>query len=164
VGDIQEQIFFVPAKTGAIIWGVGPALSLPTATATPFETGTWGAGATAVVVKIAGPFVLGGLFSQIWPMADAGDEPETDLLTIQPFVNYNMGEGWALSFSPLITANWDAPSGNEWNVPLGVGITKTTVFNRRPMNIGVQYYYNVERPDGSAAQQLRFVVALLYPR
>jgi len=42
-------------------------------------------------------------------------------------------------------------------------VTRTTVFNRRPMNIGFQYYYNVERPDGSAGQQLRFVMALLYP-
>ena len=48
-------------------------------------------------------------------------------------------------------------------VPLGLGISKTTVFNGRPMTLGVQYYYNVERPDGVAATQLRFVVALLYP-
>jgi hypothetical protein len=26
------------------------------------------------------------------------------------------------------------------------------------------FYYNVERPDGSAGQQLKFVVVLLYPR
>jgi hypothetical protein len=32
------------------------------------------------------------------------------------------------------------------------------------MNLGVQYYYNLERPDGSAGQQLKFVVSLLYPR
>jgi hypothetical protein len=43
------------------------------------------------------------------------------------------------------------------------GLTKTTVFNRRPMNIGVQYSYDVERPDGAAGHELRFVVALLYP-
>ena len=49
-------------------------------------------------------------------------------------------------------------------IPLGVGLTRTTVFNRRPMNIGVNYYYNVERPDGGPGQQLRFVVALLFPR
>jgi hypothetical protein len=52
--------------------------------------------------------------------------------------------------------------GQEWTVPLGVGVT-TTVFNARPLNVGVQYYYNVERPDGAAGQQLRFIVALLYP-
>lgn len=46
---------------------------------------------------------------------------------------------------------------------LGLGITRTTVFNGRPMNIGVQLYGNVEHPDAAAATQLRFVLALLYP-
>jgi hypothetical protein len=78
-------------------------------------------------------------------------------------VNYNFGGGWALSSSPVITANWDASAGNEWTVPIGAGITRTTVFNGRPMNIGVQYYYNVKRPDGGPGQQFRFVIALLYP-
>ena len=40
VGDIQAELFFTPSKPGAIIWGVGPALSLPTATTTGVETGT----------------------------------------------------------------------------------------------------------------------------
>jgi hypothetical protein len=43
-------------------------------------------------------------------------------------------------------------------------VTRTTVLDRRPMNVGVQYYYNVERPDGSPGQQLKFLVSLLYPR
>ena len=164
VGDIQAQIFVTPAKLKGIIWGVGPTFSFPTATATPLETGTWGAGPAVVIVKMAGPFVLGGLISQLWPVSDAGDATETDLFTMQPFVNYNFGHGWALSFSPIITANWDASSGNEWTVPIGMGLTRTTVFNGRPINIGVNYYHNVERPDRAAAQQLRFVVTLLYPR
>jgi hypothetical protein len=107
--------------------------------------------------------VLGGVVSQIWPLADAGGEPETDLFTLQPFINCNFGEGWAASCAPIITANWNGPDGNQWTVPLGAGITRTTVFNRRPMSVGVQYYYNVERPDGAAGQQLRFIIALLYP-
>ena len=164
VGDIQQQIFVTPARPKGIIWGVGPTFSFPTATATPLETGTWGAGPAVVVVKTTGPFVLGGLISQLWPVSDAGDATETNLFTLQPFVNYNFGHGWALSSGPIITANWNASSGNEWNVPIGLGLTRTTVFNRRPMSIGVNYYHNVLRPDGAAAQQLRFVVTLLFPR
>jgi hypothetical protein len=38
------------------------------------------------------------------------------------------------------------------------------LFCRRPINIGVTYYHNVERPDGAADQQARFSVTLLYPR
>jgi hypothetical protein len=164
VGDIQMQLFFSPAKPGGITWGLGPMVSFPTATASPAETGTWAVGPAAVVVKMTGPFVLGGLISQLWPIADAGDDVEMDLFTLQPFVNYNFGHGWALSFAPIITANWNASDGNEWTVPLGIGITRTTVFNHRPMNLGLQYYFNVEHPDGAAGQQLRFVVSLLYPR
>jgi hypothetical protein len=110
-----------------------------------------------------GDLITVALLSQFWPLHDDGGDPETDLFVLQPFVNYNFGKGYALSFAPIISANWDAVDGQQWTVPLGVGITRTTVFNRRPMNIGVQYYYNVERPDGSAAHQLRFVVAALYP-
>jgi hypothetical protein len=110
-----------------------------------------------------GPWVIGALVNQYWPAYDAGGEPKTNLFVLQPFVNYNFGVGWALGFSPIITANWDASEGHKWTVPLGLGITKTTVFNGRPMNIGVHYYGNVERPEGSAGYQLRFVIALLYP-
>jgi hypothetical protein len=164
VGDIQSQLFMTPSTPGAIVIGIGPVFSLPTATALPFETGTFAAGIGGVVVKNTGPFVLGGLVSQFWPVSDAGGAPETDLLTMQPFVNYNFGGGWATSFAPIITANWDAPDGSQWTVPLGMGITRTTVFNGRPMNVGFQYYYNVERPDGTPSQQFRFIIALIYPQ
>ena len=164
VGDIQQQLFLTPAKPGRLIWGAGPTFSFPTATTTPAETGTWAAGPATVVVKMTGPFVMGALISQLWPLSDAGDDRETSLFTLQPFVNVNFGHGWSMSVSPIITANWNAPDGNEWTVPLGLGVTRTTVFNRRPMNLGVNYYYNVERPDGAAAQQLRFAITLLYPK
>jgi hypothetical protein len=37
------------------------------------------------------------------------------------------------------------------------------VFNRQPMTLGVQYYYNVKRPDTAPASQFRFVISLLFP-
>jgi hypothetical protein len=164
VGDIQEQLLFTPAKPGRLIWGFGPVFSLPTATAAPVETGSWAIGPGLVLVKSTGPWVLGVLITQYWNFSDEGGDPKTNLLAVQPFVNLNFGKGWALAFVPLMTANWDADPGNQWTVPLGLGINRTTVFNRRPMTLGVQYYYNVARPDGSAGGQLRFLVSLLYPK
>ena len=163
VGDINQQFFFTPAKPGAIIWGAGPVLSLPTSTAVPTTTGTWGAGLGAVVVKMTGPFVLGGLVTQVWPMADTGGEPEVDLFTLQPFLNFNFGPGYALGFAPVITANWDGAPGDRWTVPLGIGLSRTTVFNGRPMSLAAQYYHNLERPDAGPGNQLRLVMTLLFP-
>ena len=110
-------------------------------------------------------WVLGGAVQQYWTVADTGDDRKVDSFVAQPFVNYNFAQGWALAFAPLLTADWDADAGHgKWTVPLGLGISRTTVFNRRPMTIGLHYYYNVVQPDGAPTQQLRFVVSLLYPR
>ena len=162
-GDIQEQTFFTPAVPGSLIWGIGPAFSFPTATASPAQTGTWAAGASLVLLKMTGPWVLGVLVSQLSPVTDANGKPRTNALLVQWFVNYNFGKGWAISTAPTNTANWDAPRSERWTVPLGIGITRTLVFNRQPMSLGVQYYYNVESPAGSASNQLRFSWALIFP-
>jgi hypothetical protein len=162
-GDIQGQFFFSPVKASSLIWGVGPMLSFPTATVDASATGSWAIGPTAVVLKMTGPWVLGALANNVWTFADQGGDPEVNQFLLQPFVNYNFGKGWAVSFSPNITANWEAPDGEEWTVPLGAGISKTTAFNSRPMTLGAQYYHNVEHPSASAANLLRISISLLYP-
>jgi hypothetical protein len=164
LGDIQLEFFLTPVRAGKLIWGFGPIFSLPTATASSLETGSWAAGPAFVVVKNLGPFVLGGLVTQSWHFADSGGEPATNAFALQPAINFNFGKGWALACSPTITANWDAEKGNRWTVPLGLGITHTTVFNRRPINIGLSYYHNIERPTGSGSSQLRISMTLLYPK
>ncbi len=47
---------------------------------------------------------------------------------------------------------------------LGAGISKITVVGKQPLNISAQYYHNVERPDDAGADQVRLVVAFLFPR
>ena len=105
VGDIQLQLYVTPSKPGAFIYGVGPVFSFPTATAPPLRSGTWAAGVGVVGLTMKGPWVLGALLTQSWPLSDTGGEPKTDLLVFQPAINYNFGGGWAMSFSPAITAN-----------------------------------------------------------
>jgi len=87
VGDIQEQTFFTPARPGKIIWGVGPAFSFPTATASPAKTGTWAAGGSVVLLAQPGPFVLGSLFTQFSPLHDANGDPKVNAFLWQYFVN-----------------------------------------------------------------------------
>ena len=163
IGDIQEQLFLSPAQPGGLIWGLGAAFSFPTATNDAVRTGTWAAGPNVVLLTMTGPWVLGALANQLWTYHDEGGAPEVNQFLVQPFINYNFGVGWALSTAPIITANWDAPDGEQWTVPVGLGLTRTTQFQGRPMSIGVQYYHNVEHPSGAAANQLRVALSLLFP-
>jgi hypothetical protein len=164
VGDIQEQTFLTPAHPKGIIWGIGPAFSFPTATAYPAKTGTWAIGPSVVLLATPGPFVLGSLFVQLSPMTDSNGSPRVNNFLWQYFVNYNFGKGWALATAPSITANWDAERNQRWTVPVGGGLSRTLVFQRQPMTLGFQYYYNPIRPDNSNSTTLRFNVVLIYPQ
>jgi hypothetical protein len=162
LGDIQTELFFTPAKAEGLAWGVGPVVSLPTATLE--TTGSWAAGPAGLVVYTRGRWVVGALATQLWTFADYGDATEVNQLLVQPFANFNLGKGWALSSAPIITANWDAADDNTWTVPLGAGVTWTTKIGRQAMNLGVAYYANVEHPDDAARNQVRFVLAFLFPQ
>ena len=165
VGDIQEQIFISPSKAGKLIWGFGPIFSLPIATTEPVQTGSWAAGPNFVVLTMPGHWVVGAVMNQLWTFADSSpNNTEINQFFFQYFINYNFGKGWAIVSAPSITANWEASSGNEWTVPFGIGISRTTVFDGRPMSLQIQYFHNVERPEGTASNQVRFQVALLYPK
>jgi hypothetical protein len=146
VGDIQAQLFFSPATVRGIIWGAGPMVSMPTATVAPLQTGTWAAGVGGVIVRMQGPWVFGALIQGFWPVSDRNGDPKTDMFVLQPAVNFNFGEGWSLSTSPVITANWNAASGQRWTIPAGVGIAKVTTLGSRPMSIGLHYYKLCEAP------------------
>jgi hypothetical protein len=163
IGDIQQQFFFSPAGDHAMTIGAGPILSYPTATNDAVRTGDWAAGPTVVLVYMTGPFVLGGLFSQLWTFAGDDIGPNINMFTFQPFINYNLANGWALGFAPVITANWAAEDDETWTVPLGLGITKVTAIGKQPLSLGLQYYNNVERPSTTGQSQIRLVISFLFP-
>ena len=70
-------------------------------------------------------------------------------MLIQPFVNYNMEGGWYLVSSSIITANWEADSGNRWTVPLGGGFGKIFRIGNQPMNAQLQGFYHVEHRNSA---------------
>jgi len=164
IADIQQQLFFTPAESSGLTWGIGPIFSFPTATNDAVRTGQWGIGPTAVVVVTEGPFVLGGQTSQLWRFAGADTGPSLSLFTLQPFINYNLAGGWSVAFSPIITANWSAPSGDVWTVPLGLGLSKVDAIGKQSISISLQYYRNVARPAGVGSDVLRLQINFLFPK
>jgi hypothetical protein len=165
LGDIVFQGFLSPAKPGKLIWGVGPAISFPTATDDVLGTEKWSAGPAAVALTINGPWVCGGLAQNIWSFAGDDDRGHVSSMLIQPFINYNLPDGWYLSTAPNITANWAADdSDDRWTVPVGGGIGKIVKIGKLPVNLAFRTYYNVEKPDGAGNWQIQFQATLLFPR
>jgi hypothetical protein len=163
LGDIQEQLFFSPAANSGFIWGLGPLFSFPTATLASAATGSWAAGPAGVGLWIGGAWVVGALATADWTYAHSGSTLDIGGALVQPFINYNLGNGWALTSSPMITAAWGGDGATQWTVPVGGGVSWTTEINTQAMSFGVQYYYNVVRPEDGTPNLLRFVVSLLFP-
>ena len=164
LGDIQESLFFSPAKPGKVIWGVGPIFQFPTATDDSLGQGKWGAGPTAVALTVHGPWVLGALVNNVWSFAGDSDRRDVNQMLLQPFVNYNLPDAWYVVTAPIITADWEADSDDRWTVPIGAGVGKIVRLGKLPVNAQASAYYNVIRPDNAAEWQLRIQIQLLFPR
>jgi len=120
LGDVNPSFFLSPAKPGNLIWGVGPTFTLPTASDRLLGSGKWSMGPTGVVLKITGPWVFGALMNNQWSFAGWG-ESKVNAMLVQPFLNYNLPDGWYLTSSPILTANWAADkAGDLWTVPIGI--------------------------------------------
>jgi hypothetical protein len=163
IGDTTFTAFLSPRNSGKLIWGVGPVLLIPTNTDDRLGPDKWGAGPSVVALTMPGNWVVGSLFSNVWSFAGSGDD-DVNLFTWQYFVNYNMADGWYLVSSPIITANWEADSGDEWTIPFGGGIGKIFRIGKQPMNFQTQAFYNVEKPDNGADWQLRVQLQFLFPK
>ena len=66
--------------------------------------------------------------------------------------------------APILTDNWNAPSGQEWIVPFGAGAGKVFRIGKLPINFNAQGYYNAVKPDGWGDWQMRFQLQFLFPK
>ncbi|MGA8575709.1 MAG: hypothetical protein WB609_08520 [Candidatus Cybelea sp.] len=163
LGDIQEQLFFAPkTKPGALIWGAGPIIQFPSASPGTLGGGKWAVGPNLVGLIMPGHIVTGLLVSQLWSVAGQVNRPNISAALFQAFFNYNLKNGWAISTSPILTANWTATQ-NKWAVPLGGGVARTFKLENQLMQLSIQYYTYVARPVTSPQTNLKITWSLLYP-
>ena len=162
LGDINYSLFLSPASPGKVIWGVGPSLTLPTATDNQLGSRKWSAGPAVVVLTQPPPWSLGVLVGNLWSFAGDPDRRDVNQFILQPFVNYNLAQGWYLTTDPVITANWNAD--DRWTVPLGGGVGKQFTIGKQPVNVKLQVYNNVVRPDNAPDWALKFTLQLVFPK
>jgi hypothetical protein len=115
-------------------------------------------------INFSAYFTLGVLARQLWSFAGDDDRADVNQMLVQPFVNYNLANGWYLASSPVITSNWNAPAGERWTVPVGGGFGKLFTIGKQPVNAQLQGFYNVESPTLGPDWSVRLQVQFLFPK
>jgi hypothetical protein len=123
IGDTLFSAFLSPRTSRGWIWGLGPAIQVPTHSNTVLGNNNWGLGPTFVVLHLeaGSPWVYGVLVNNVWSIKGSRFARAYDNGLMLPFVNYNLGHGTYLVSAPIITVNWTTAGSQQWTVPLGEG-------------------------------------------
>ena len=85
-----------------------------------------------------GPWVAGVLANNVWSFGGTSGLGGTRYNTflMQPFVNYNFGEGWYVGSAPIITANWLTAGDKAWTLPVGAQVGRVVkIGGKLPVNL-----------------------------
>lgn len=161
VGDVFQSLFLSPKEPtrGGLIWGVGAAFLLPTATDPVLGADTFAAGPTAVGLWQKGPWTYGALVNHIWDIDGPADISNTFL---QPFLAYGFGKGWTLTMQAEATRDWVRKTNS---VPVALITSKVINLYGQPISIagGVRYYAQ-SAPGGPSGMGARIAITWMYPK
>ncbi|HET6491182.1 MAG TPA: hypothetical protein VFG28_15605 [Syntrophales bacterium] len=154
LGDIQLPMLVSPPSKDWIL-GLGPTFLIPTATQDAFGREQWGAGAAGVLGYKTKEWI-GFVFPQYtWGIGGTSQNtPSASYLSLLYGYFYNLPNGWQVGTNPTITYDDNAPSGNKWNVPVGITVSKMTSIGGTPVKLQLGLEYSVVHQDafGQVAQ------------
>ena len=104
------------------------------------------------IVGYKTPDYIFGVFPQyFWKLADRGDQksttPDASYMSLLYFGFINLPNAWQIGFNPSITYDHKASGGNKWNVPLGMGFSKTVRIGEMPVKFQFAVEYSVISQD-----------------
>ncbi len=155
LGDITDAVLYTRQTSKGLMWGIGVAFGIPSATDEVLGSGKWLAGPALRLGHQIGPWRLGLLATTRWSFAGDSDRADVNQLLVRALVRRTLPKNWFFLYDPIITANWDAASGQKWLVPVGGGFGRSFKLHPTRMNVSLQAYYNAIKPDGAPDSVVR---------
>ncbi|TDO70391.1 hypothetical protein EV143_11110 [Flavobacterium chryseum] len=160
LSDATVTAFFAP-KSKKIIWGLGPAFFVPTATDKLLGTEKFGIGPSVLIMHQSKGLSLGFIANQIWSVAGNEDRADFNNFYTQIFMSYSYNSGASLGVNTEITQNWE---GNTTMISLNPSIGAITKLGTQVIQFSVQPLIPIVGPNQSKPDWgLRAVVAFVFP-
>jgi len=162
VSDILTSFFVSPSRSG-LIWGVGPAISLPSTSIASLGTEKWSAGPTVVVLKQTGKMTYGALWNQVWSFSGNTQRADVSQMFLQPFFAYQATRTLTVTLQSETTANWEVEE-NRWTVPINLIFGKLSSFGAFPASYQLGVGGFAAHPDIGPSWKVRGAIVILLPR
>jgi hypothetical protein len=144
------------------IWGLGPALLIPTATNDYLGTKKFGVGPTALILKQGHGNTVGFLVNQLWSVAGDKERQDVNQLFFQPFFSHSFASGASLGGNMELTQNWQANTTLLFLNPVISGITK---IGKQPIQMAIGPRIPLAGPEASKpAFGIRSVIIFVFPK
>jgi len=159
-GDLHLLDIAVLHARDDVIFGIGPSLVFPTASSAFTGQGKWQLGPAAALAFTPGGWLLGVLAQN--PISFAGEtrRGSANALFLQPFVTYQLGQGWFVRSQPLMVFDWE---GGGHIVPLDLGAGRVFRIGRQYVNCFIEPFWNVSRDGQVPVYGITVGAAFLYP-
>jgi hypothetical protein len=169
LSDLNLQAIFTPKEPkwfiyGELKWGLGVSVFLPTNTNDQLGSDKVSIGPVLSFVRRPRKLLYGFLVQNIWSIAGDQNEPDINQMILLYFINYNYSNGWYLTSSNFITANWKESNDNRWTVPIGIGIGKIIRIKHRHIDLKAQPYWLAEKPQFGPDWGVQFTIKLLFTK
>jgi hypothetical protein len=164
LGDLTNAALLTPpTRSMNLVWGFGPAVTIPIATDDRLGSGKWSLGPAFRIAYRPGPWNLGAVVADLGSFAGDSERGDVHQLLVRGLIRRRFGDGWYFTHNPIITANWKASSGQRWLVPVGGGIGKRFELGSKSVALSIHYYANVVRPKGAPSGLFRVDIVLPIP-
>ncbi|MEM5458114.1 hypothetical protein VSR69_25185 [Paraburkholderia phytofirmans] len=148
LGDLNLFDIFLLSE-GDVQLGVGPLVTMPTATDPSLGTGKWQAGLAAVAVSATRARLIGGLVQWQHSFAGQSSRPTTQSLTAQPFGIFNLPGGWYIRSTGIWT--FDLQHGSYY-IPVGLGAGKAWKGGSTIYNAFIEPQYSIAHSGAGVPQ------------
>ncbi|MCX6160273.1 MAG: hypothetical protein NTV87_02900 [Ignavibacteriae bacterium] len=156
ISDILINAFLSPRGDG-MVWGLGPAINIPSGFPEELTTKKWGLGPNFIAMNSFGRLILGALVFHLWSAAGSDTRPEYSFTYFQPVSLYNFNGGWGIGLS--------AEMSNEWKKKVSTGAvifqgSKLINISGQLINfvLGPKYYFgNFKKPEIGIRASVNFL-------
>jgi len=153
LGDIGFDLAYGGTSDKGVLMLYGLVGSLPTATDDAVGSDQWTLGPEFAIGLVRKWGVFGALITHKWDVA-GNDTRKTNITGGQYFYAFPIGDGTTqIAAGPAFSYNHELV-GEKWTLPLGIGLSKTTVIGGKVWKFAFQYWNYIKTPDAFGPEHM----------